>query len=204
MAFHANYSSNNIIIPGNGTVLVSTANAGDPAEIKKFSLSDANTIPKGFQAIGYTSKENLPAFEKEGGETTVLDAWETASVDSFTTDVKRSLTFNMMAWSKEVLQLAYGSGAGTWDDTLKMQWADSHVNLTEKSLIIVFAGGAKRAGIFIPRCNLSLGDELSLNAEGAVETQLKATILEPTAAQSAKGQKQIGFFSARPYDTTGA
>ena len=198
---HANYNANEIIVPGHGTVLVSTKSFAEPFDPKNFDYATNKGIGNGWEPLQFTSKENPPTIEKEGGEITTLDAWETSSVYSSISELKVSITATVMAANEKTLKAAFGDALDF--DSSKGLAKTSGIQATEKSVMVIFAHDGKRAAWYFPRVNLTLGDFPSINVEGAYEVQLKGAVLEPTGS-AADDYRLMNFYTPRAYEGAAA
>lgn len=181
-----------LIIPGHGNVLVSTATVAEPFDVEKFVIGDSATYGTGWQSIGYTSKEDAVALNKDGGDATLVDTWEEDGTDATYEAIQWSFTVNSLSMSKSMYDLAFGGGA--YDATLK-GYGMGDIEPVEKSVMIIFAHNGKRAGLYIRRAKLSVGDAPSIDTEKYFSVQIKGDVL---ASDSAKFKK-IFWFDARPY-----
>lgn len=193
MAQDANLTKNSLIIPGHGTVLVSKGKVADPFDPKNFLIGDDTTYPKNnWMHFGMTSKQNTVEFSKDGGDSSTADTWEFDAVDSTIDPIKWSLTIGALSMHKAMFELAFGGGKH--DATLK-GYAMGDVEPVEKSLMVLFAHGGKRGGVYIRNAKLSVGDAPSVDVENFFEVQLSATVGQPDKNDWGK----IFWFDARDY-----
>ncbi|WHS51386.1 hypothetical protein QM007_05350 [Rothia sp. SD9660Na] len=193
MAREANYDADKLVVPGHGTVLVSVTDKADPFDIESFVLGDDTSYPKDqWMPFALTSKENTFAFTKDGGDETVLDVWEFDSMDSSTESATNGFTVNAASMQKSVWDLAYGGGK--YDEELK-GYAEHETVPVEKSVMVIFAHGGKRAGAYMRKVKITAGDAPDISPDNFFETQLKGTILTPDVMTWGKRF----WFDARPY-----
>lgn len=157
------------IIAGQGWVFYAEPDTDAPTTLDTFNPVEKNIA--GFTWLGSTSKENLTSFEKEGGEITVLDTWDTPAIRSIKADEKWSVTINSVSISQDTFKLAFPSGKwnaekGGYDITAKAA-------TTAKALLLVVQDPQNGfLGVYFPRGTLSLGEVPSFNAEGFMEVPL--------------------------------
>lgn len=191
MARDPNLDPSNIIVPGHGNVLVSTDKTAEPFDPAGFNIFDSSSYGPGWRSIGYTSKDDTIEFDKDGGDATSLDTWEEDGVDTAYESVLWSFVVRALSMNRETFELAFGGGA--WDETLK-GYGVGDVSPTEKSVMIIFAHGGKRAGVYIRRCKLQAGDAPEVDAEQFFEIEIKGDVL----ASDSEKYKKMFWFAARP------
>lgn len=186
--------SDHFVVPGNGTVLTAPVDTA-AFDIAKFDPTVASTFT-GWDLIGGTSKENLPAFEKDGGDATQLHTWEQSAAHTTYEPVSLSVTVNMVRVARENLELAFPAGA--WNEAAG-EFKIADFGTVEKALFILMIDGQKRAGFYMPRVALSLGDMPELDAENFFELQILGQIMT-----SAKTHHKISIFQPTAKSTTAA
>lgn len=177
-----------LIVPGHGTVLFAPAET-EAFNFDQFDAHKASTFT-GWDLLGGTSRENMVAFDKDGGDPTQLGIWEQDAVYSTYEATNLSLTINAVRIYKETFELAFPGG--TWDEGTK-SYKIGGIGSVEKAVFVVMFDGKKRAGFYMPRVSLSIGDMPELDAENFLEAQISGQIL----SSSHEGATRLQVYSPR-------
>jgi len=193
-------------IPGHGTLFI--APVGTPIgsnPLTTFTLT--GTGPTGWENLGHTSKDNLFAFSRDGGEKTVLDSYMADGISTVYDSVQWSLGVNPIQIDKNALDLSFG---GNFDTDGGYIVPSSNVGLS-KALVMLLTDGTANMLFYIPNTNVSIGDAPTLDAAKFLELPLSASILAaptsdiPAAANGQPGIMKIyknSLTSAAPVITT--
>jgi hypothetical protein len=164
-------NSNAKIIPGHGTLFFATTNTLPPATpLTAFTL--AGSTPSGWENIGHTSKDNTPAFSRDGGDATKLDTWLADGVSTIYDSVDWGLTINPIQIDKNVLDMAF-QGAFDTDGGYIVPASAGGLN---KALFLLMVDTTGSMGFWIPSASISLGDAPSIDASKFLEIPLAASI----------------------------
>lgn len=170
------------IIPGKGTVLVADPDKAPPVDYMTLNPADKTalaTAAPGWETLGHTSRENMVAMSKEGGEATQSGSWWEEALVSNYAATNWGLTVNSLQVDALTLGLAFGGG--TLDAT-KGSYLVKDIKPTAKALYILMVGGNTRMGIYIPNTTVSIGDAPELAIDAFFEISLSAAILNsPTS-----------------------
>lgn len=177
---------NALILPSRGTVFVGPVDTAPPTVIQLATISPTSP-PTGMQCVGHTSRENLPAYSKDGGDATQYGSWWDDAIATSYDPVTWSLTFNSLQTDELTLGLAFGGGelddeAGTYDF--------GNVTAVEKSLLLLMTDGTKRRGFYHPNTSITLGDAPEIAVDSFFEIQLSAQLLNSASTTAAwKGKR---------------
>src|SRR5690348_3962301 len=97
-----------VVTPAVGYIYVAPVDTASPtpAEIEAF---DPTVGLSGWTQLGHTSRDDLPVFGFDGGETEVRGTWQNASFKRVTTEVAQDfVTFNALQIDETVLMYYYG------------------------------------------------------------------------------------------------
>lgn len=189
------------IVPGHGTLFVADVNTAMPVDWTDFGLT--GEAPAGWINIGHTSKDNQPAFTKEGGDKTVLDTWLADAVDVIYASTAWSLGFNSLQIDEDNLNLAFG---GNFDTDGGYIVPSSNAG-QEKALVLYSTDGTGAIAFYIPNTSVAVGDAPSIDATKFFEIPLSAQILSaddtviPAATNGLPGIMKIyktGLVQATP------
>ncbi len=177
------------ILPGRGAVFVGEVDAVE-FDLDGLDLNDPATFATWISA-GHTSRENLPAFAKDGGEATQKGSWEEEAIRSNYSSTAWSLAINALQLDKATLELAFGGGTY---DAAKKRYSVKTISEIKKSIFLVMFDGDVRAGIYMPNTTITLGDAPEIDVENFFEVQLSAQLLNsPTTGE------RFGIWEPRPY-----
>lgn len=167
--------TDHFVVPGRGTVLIAPVDT-DPFKLDEWDPAKKETFT-GWDLLGGTSSENPPSFDKDGGDTTQQNVWEEAAVYTTQEPTSLSLSVNVVRVAKESLELVFPGGK--WDDETK-SYEVGNIGAVEKALFVVMIDGDKRAGFYLPKVSLSVGDMPEIDTENFFEAQMSAQILTST------------------------
>lgn len=177
------------IIPFRGNVL--TAPVDTPSfDISSFVIGDDKTYPD-WLTTGHTSRENSVALEKDGGDAEQKGSWEDEGLDAVYEPTAWSATVNALQMDKPTFELAFPGGE--WDEATQ-SYDVGNIGTVERAVMVVFAPGDKRAGFYMPRGQITLGDAPELDVEEFFELQLRIQALS-----SQTTRKRFRWFATRPY-----
>ncbi len=177
------------IIPFRGNVLVAPVDT-TPFDISSFVIGDDSTYG-GFESLGHTSRENSVALEKDGGDAEQKGSWEDEGLDAVYEPTAWSSTVNALQMDRATFELAFPGGE--WDEETQ-SYDVGNIGTVERAVMVVFAPGDKRAGFYMPRGQITLGDAPELDVEEFFELQLRIQALS-----SQTTRKRFRWFATRPY-----
>lgn len=177
------------IIPFRGNVLLADTDT-PPINITNFVIGDESTYT-GWLSVGHTSRENTVALEKDGGDAEQKGSWEDEGLDAVYEPTAWSATVNALQMAKETFELAFPGGE--WDEE-DQAYDVGNIGTVEKAVQVIFAPGDKRAGFYMPRGQITLGDAPELDVEEFFELQLRIQALS-----SQKTRRRFRWFATRPY-----
>lgn len=161
----------NAIIPGQGAVFVAEVDTPVP-DLSSIDInSDLTVAVSGWDWFGHTSKDNMVALSKEGGEVTSRDSWERAGLRTEISSTSYSATVNALNVEQRTLELAWPGG--TWDEETKSYGFNGNTGAVSKAVLIIMRDSKNGlAGIYFPNGALSAGEMPSLAADAFLEIQL--------------------------------
>ena len=142
---------NALLIPGKGTAFFGNVDATIPTVAQLATASPASP-PPGFTGFGHTSRQNLPKYGEDGGDSSQQGSWWDEAIRSTSEATARSLEFA----SLQVIDaptLALALPGGTHNSTLGTYSVGS-VGQAAKSLLLLIVDGAKRMGVYHPNVSL--------------------------------------------------
>ncbi len=167
---------NALIIPARGLVYKGDVDATPPLSASALTTLSDTVVPSGggnWVCLGHSSRENLPAYSKDGGDTNSFDSWWQTGIDSTTDPMSYSLTLNQLQSDAVTLGLAFGGG--TINNTAGFYDIGDITNVA-CSLLILMVGGTKRRAFYHPNASVSIGDLPELATDSYLEIQLQAAL----------------------------
>lgn len=161
---------NTTIVPGHGTIFLAAKNTAMPAGgLSAFGLA---TTPSGWDNIGHTSKDNLPAFKKTGGDSTVLDSFLQDAIDTIYASSSWALGINPIQIDANSLGLAFGGNFDTDGGYI----IPSSNNGIAKAMFLYMTDGTGALGFYMPNSLVSLGDAPTIDVTKFLELPLSSSI----------------------------
>lgn len=183
------------VIPGRGFVFFADPNTVVP-DIAALDVANPDTSIDGWTWLGLTSKDNMVALTKEGGEATSRDSWEYAGVRTEISASNVSATVNSLSITEQTLELAFPGG--TFDEAAQRYDVPSGAGAVDKALLVLFIDAKNGVGGFVfHNAALAIGEMPSMSADGWFEIQLNAN------AQAGADGSAFAWYIPRPLATAG-
>lgn len=184
---------------GAGNVKVSGAGLADPGFTVAFvgslhgkelplTVDGANLVggtataavasaPNGWSNIGHTSREDLPEFGFDGGDTEVRGTWQNESLREVVTDpIADYLTMALHQFDVETFELYYGKDAAKQPGVFGV--SGSTPTPVEKALFIIIVDGDVKVGFYSPKASLRRDDSIQLAVDEFAALPVRATFLK--------------------------
>lgn len=175
-----NYDDAAVFIPGRGAVLIAPEGTDAPTadELTQWVKKGETGALGSFLPLGYTSEDELPAFEADtdGGER--KGAWENDSLRMTPTKITESVKVTPIQWSE--VPLKHRFGPGTIEGT-KGQFVMPRVYTSTKvALLVVIVDGDSAIGIHYFKTETAPNDSLELDPEKFAGLPVKYSVLVST------------------------
>lgn len=170
-------NDNAVITPATGYIFVAAVDTASPtpAQIETF---DPATGIAGWVQLGHTSRDDLPVFGFDGGDSEVKGTWQNASFKRVTTEVAQDyITFNALQLDEQILSYYYGvtnpgSTVGKFDvDNAATSGVDT-------ALLIVIVDGEATVGFHASKVTMGREDSIELAVDEFAAVPLRASILK--------------------------
>lgn len=172
-------SKDNLMIASKGYLLTGEpgiAHRPSVQELEAFA-ADTTNLPGGLEILGYTSRENLIAMSKDGGDSTVLGAWEAEQLETFVAErAVDYLDAQALEFKNSVLELYYGGG--DYSQPGYFEVPENAVS-PHKSLCIVYLTRGQVRGQFFPETAVSGEDAMEHATDNWSTIPLRFTVLDP-------------------------
>ena len=170
-------NSDAVLLAAKGYIF--TAPVGTPApdytEIESFTDGSSLT---GWDNVGHTSRDELPVFGFDGGDTETLGSWQTSALKTVVTETPVDyVTFNLLQFDEAALELYYGVENSS-TETGVFSVDDASVEATERALLIVLVDGDLKIAFHAARTAIRREAEMELAVDALAMLPLRATFLK--------------------------
>jgi hypothetical protein len=170
-------NDNAVVTPAVGYIYVAPVDTASPtpAQIEEF---DSATGIVGWTQVGHTSRDDLPVFGFDGGDSEVKGTWQNASFKRVVTEVAQDyVTFNALQLDETVLSYYYGvTNPGT--TVGKFDVSEASTSGIDVALLIVIVDGSATVGFHASKVTMSREDSIELAVDEFAAVPLRASILK--------------------------
>lgn len=148
--------------------------APTPAEVSSFNPVNGFS---GWDNIGHTSRDELPEFGFDGGDTETRGTWQNEALKTVVTEAAVDyVTFQLHQFDEEGLRLYYGTpNSSTVDGQFTV--ASSPGGATRRALLIVIVDGETKIAFYAPKTDIRRDDAMALSVDEFAALPLRATFL---------------------------
>lgn len=168
-----------VITPGTGFIFVAAPGTARPAEalIESYTAMDDDHFP-GYSSVGHTSRDDLPSFGFDGGDTEVQGTWSNATFREVVTEAPADyVTFNALQFDEQILGLYYGVEDVTpLDGIFEVQQAP--ISTVNRALLVVIVDGPRRVAFHAASTSIRREDAIELEVDAFAAFPLRATFLK--------------------------
>jgi hypothetical protein len=134
------------------------------------------TAINGWKNLGHTSREDMPEFGFDGGDTEVKGTWQKKRLREVATGdpVADFVTVNLQQWDMDSLELYFGADSASTPGVFGVSGDFVPV---EKALLIIIVDGDVRLGFYAPKASLKRDDSVDLPVDEFASLPVKATFL---------------------------
>lgn len=127
--------------------------------------------------LGHTSRDELPEFGFEGGDTEVRGTWQNASLKTVVTEPPvDSVVFRLHQLNAGGFSLYYGGEASAVDGEFVVQ--DTPMTAVKKALLIVIKDGDTSIAFYAPNTDIRREEAIGMEVDGFMTLPLRATFLK--------------------------
>lgn len=155
------------------------------AEVEAFDPEDGFD---GWEQLGHTSRDELPEFGFEGGDTETRGTWQNEALKTVVTEVAVDyVTMRLLQFDEAALNLYYGmTNASAVDGEFAVE---STSGSTRGALLIVIVDGDTSVAFYAPRVEVRREEAIELAVDDFAAMPVRATILK------ASGQPLLKWIS---------
>lgn len=173
-------NDNAVFTAAKGYIYKAEVDVTPPTEQAIFDFVDHTTALAGYTIIGHTSRDDLPEFGYDGGDTEPKGTWQNEALRTVVTDPAVDfVTFNLVQFDKETLALYYGA-ANTQTTGSSYGIAGSPGGATQSGFLIVIVDGPHKIAFWAPKVELRREDAISLAVDEFGALPMRATFVKNT------------------------
>lgn len=147
-----------------------------PAAINSFNPDTGLLVA--WSSLGHTSREELPEFGFDGGETETRGTWQNEALKSVTTEVAVDyVTFSLHQFDEEALSLYYGV-ANASSVTGEFSVSGAATSSTDRALCIVIQDGGLSIAFYARKSAIRRDEAISIAVDEFAALPLRATFLK--------------------------
>ena len=151
---------------------------GNP--IVKPGKTKAGTLPAAWNNIGHTSRDDLPEFGYDGGDTEIRGTWQNESLREVETKpLADFITFKLHQFDVDTFELYFGKNASTTSGVFGV--AGGNTRPVEKALLVIIIDGDERVGFHASKASIKRDDSISMKTDEFTALPVKATFLKNNA-----------------------
>lgn len=131
----------------------------------------------GWTTVGHTSREDMPEFGFDGGDTEIRGTWQNEQLREVTTEAEVDyLTLHLHQLDKQSFELYYGENASNVPGVFGV--AAGVRKRLERALLIIIVDGDVRVGFYAPKSSVRREDAIGLPVDGFATLPIRATFLK--------------------------
>jgi len=137
----------------------------------------AVTAANGWVMTGHTSRDDLPEFGKDGGDTEVKGTWQNKALrETLSGDPRVDfVTVKLEQFDKKNLELFYGPDAAS---TAGVFGVDGSFTPVEKAVLMVIVDGQASIGFHAPKASIRGDDSIDMSVDGFTGFPVRFTFLK--------------------------
>jgi hypothetical protein len=135
------------------------------------------SAPNGWTSLGHTSREDLPEFGFDGGDTEVRGTWQNESLREVVTEpIADYLTIMLAQFDIPSFELYYGKNASKTPGVFGVSGGTAVP--VEKALFIIIQDGETKIGFYAPKASIRRDDSVQLSVDEFAMLPVRATFLK--------------------------
>jgi hypothetical protein len=137
------------------------------------------TAVNGWKNIGHTSRDDLPEFGFDGGDSEVKGTWQNSKLREVVSETPADfLTINLNQIDRTALELYYGADSAATAGVFGVDGDVSQVN--ERAVLVIIVDGDVKIGFYAPKASVKRDDSIELSVDEFAALPIKATFLKMT------------------------
>ncbi|SKR73377.1 phage tail tube protein [Mycobacteroides abscessus] len=135
------------------------------------------TAPNGWALTGHTSRDDLPEFGKDGGDTEVKGTWQNKALrETLSGDPRVDfVTVKLEQFDKNNLELYYGPDAAGATGVFGVDGSFAPI---ERAVLMVIVDGPASIGFYAPKASIRGDDSVEMDVDSFIGLPVKMTFLK--------------------------
>lgn len=134
------------------------------------------TAPNGWRSIGHTSREDMPEFGYDGGDTETKGTWQHAQLrEVITKQAADFLKLNLHQFDAESFTLYFGANAAS---TPGVFGVSGDTAITERAFLVIIVDGQTRVGFYAPKASVRRDAAIKMPVDNFAALPVRATFLK--------------------------
>ncbi len=171
-------NDNAVLTAATGYIFTAPEGTAPPTPQAVESFDPATGFPT-WNNIGHTSRDDLPEFGYEGGDTETKGTWQSEALKTVVKEAAVDyVTWKLHQFDEEGLSLYYGQANGsTTTGEFKVTGTGA---ATRRALLIVIVDGPTAIAFYAPKVDIRRSDAIELAVDEFSKLPLRATFLKDT------------------------
>lgn len=168
-----------VITPGTGFIFVAAPGATIPtsAQIAAYTPGGELSAPAGWTSVGHTSRDDLPSFGFDGGDTEVQGTWQNTSFREVVTETPADyMTFNALQFDDQILSMYYGQTLAATSGVVNVP--NSPTSTLARALLIIIVDGPRRVYFHAAEASLRREEAIEPETDSFMAFPLRATFIK--------------------------
>lgn len=134
------------------------------------------TSPNGWKNLGHTSRDDMPEWGFDGGDTEVKGTWQKKRLREVATGdpVADSVLVNLQQWDMDSLELYFGADSAGTPGIFGVSGDFAPV---EKAFLVIIVDGSVRLGFYASKASLKRDDSIDMPVDEFASLPVRATFL---------------------------
>lgn len=138
-------------------------------------LTPSGWTATGWDMVGHTSRNDMPEFGFDGGDTEVKGTWQKKKLREVqTSDLVDSLSLKLQQWDESSLELYYGTNASATAGEFAVSGTFAAF---EKAFLIIIVDGDFRIAFHASKASIKRDDAIDLPVDDFASLPIKVTFL---------------------------
>lgn len=135
------------------------------------------TLLNGWSMVGHTSRDEMPEFGQDGGDTEIRGTWQNAALREVQTETPADyVVININQVDRQSLTLHYGAEAGP--SVPGVFSVSGNAGPTERSFLVVIVDGDLKLGFNARKASFRREDSIGLSVENFLYLPTRATFIK--------------------------
>lgn len=176
-------NNNSVVVPSRGYIFFAPVGTAEPTPAAIEAFDPETGTMAGWTSAGHTSRDELPSWGFDGGDTSVLGSWQNSALREVVTEAATDyVTWNSLQFDEDNLRLYYSQAAGGGATIGRFGVVNSPTAPIEQALLIIIVDGGTNIGFYANKASIRREDAIELEIDGFAALPLRATFLKNGSA----------------------